>query len=208
MSLTVSANSSGTVIEPVSQGTHLGVCGLLVDLGLQLNKKYNKLQPKVLIGWELPDQTYTDANGDEKPKMVYNRYTANLNEGSNLRRDLATWRGKDFTPDELDEFKLQNIVGKSCFINVIHNDYNGKVYANVSGIMALPKGVNPGKLSEPALVFDIDDISDAAIAELPKWIGDIVMQSEEYKHMKVAENQAMEAMTNLAELEDDGDLPF
>lgn len=207
MSLTVSANSSTTIIEPVAQGTHLAVCGLLVDLGLQLNKKYNKLQPKVLIGWELPDQTYTDSNGDEKPKMVYNRYTANLNEGSNLRRDLATWRGRDFTPDELDEFKLQNIVGKSCFINVIHNEYNGKVYANVSGIMALPKGVNPGKLSEPALVFDIDDISDAAIAELPNWIGDIVMQSEEYKHMKIAENQ--DAAPQLVELDDsDGDLPF
>ena len=207
MSLTVSANSSTTIFEPVAQGTHLAVCGLLVDLGLQLNKKYNKLQPKVLIGWELPDQTYTDSNGDEKPKMVYNRYTANLNEGSNLRRDLATWRGRDFTPDELDEFKLQNIVGKSCFINVIHNDYNGKTYANVSGIMALPKGVNPGKLSEPALVFDIDDISDAAIAELPNWIGDIVMQSEEYKHMKVAENQTDEPQ--LTEVEDDESmLPF
>lgn len=208
MSLTVSANSSTTIIEPVAQGTHLGVCGLLVDLGLQLNKKYNKLQPKVLIGWELPDQTYTDANGDTKPKMVYNRYTANLNEGSNLRRDLATWRGRDFTPDELDEFKLQNIVGKSCFINVIHNDYNGKTYANVSGIMALPKNVNPGKLSEPALVFDIDDISDAAIAELPNWIGDIVMQSEEYKHMKVAENQTDEEL-KFSEVDDSEDsLPF
>lgn len=207
MSLTVSANSSTTIIEPVAQGTHLGVCGLLVDLGLQLNKKYNKLQPKVLIGWEIPDQTYTDANGDTKPKMVYNRYTANLNEGSNLRRDLATWRGRDFTPDELDEFKLQNIVGKSCFINVIHNDYNGKTYANVSGIMALPKNVNPGKLSEPALVFDIDDISDAAIAELPNWIGDIVMHSEEYKHMKIAENQ--DAAPQLEELDDSEEsLPF
>ena len=207
MSLTVSANSSTTIIEPVAQGTHLAVCGLLVDLGLQLNKKYNKLQPKVLIGWEIPDQTYTDVNGDTKPKMVYNRYTANLNEGSNLRRDLATWRGRDFTPDELDEFKLQNIVGKSCFINVIHNDYNGKVYANVSGIMALPSGVKPGKLSEPALVFDIDEISDAAIADLPAWIGDIVMHSEEYKHMKIAENQ--DAAPQLEELDDsESNLPF
>lgn len=206
MSLTVSANSTST-IEPVSQGTHLAVCGLLVDLGLQLNKKYNKLQPKVLIGWELPEQTYIDSNGDAKPKMVYNRYTANLNDGSNLRRDLAQWRGRDFTPDELDEFKLQNIVGKSCFINIIHNEYNGKIYANVAGIMALPNGVKPGKLSEPATVFDIDNISEAAIEDLPNWIGDIVKQSEEYKNMKNAENQMIEE-PQFSEIEDDGELPF
>ena len=54
MSLTVSANSNTTIIEPVAQGTHLAVCGLLVDLGLQLNKKYNKLQPKTNTPiWEI-----------------------------------------------------------------------------------------------------------------------------------------------------------
>lgn len=206
MSLTVSANSTGT-FEPVQQGTFLAVCGVLVDLGTQLNKKYNRFQPKVLIGWEIPEQTYTDENGDQKPRMVYSRYTGNLNEGSNLRRDLALWRGRDFTQDELDEFKLQNIVGKSCFITIIHNEYNDRTYANVAGIMALPKGVKPVELSEPALVFDIDDLSESAVEQLPKWIGDIVKQSEEWKHMKNAADQA-ETEPQFHELEDDGQLPF
>ena len=201
MSLTVNANSSST-IEPVPQGTHLAVCSMLVDLGVQFNKNYNNQQRKVLIGWEIPDETYT-FEGQQKPKMVYNRYTASLNDGSNLRRDLAAWRGRDFTPDELSAFDLHNIVGKSCYINVIHNDSNGRVYANISSIMALPKGTKQGELSEPALVFDLDTATDEDIDKLPEWIQKIVRESITYKDMK----SALEPPT-LTQLYDDGDLPF
>lgn len=203
MSLTVNANASST-IEPVPQGTHLAVCSMLVDLGVQFNKNYNNQQRKVLIGWEIPEETYT-FEGQQKPKMVYNRYTASLNDGSNLRRDLAAWRGRDFTPDELAAFDLHNIVGKSCYINVIHNDSNGRVYANISSIMALPRGTKGAELSEPALVFDLDTAVDEDIDKLPDWIQKIVRESETYKNMKSA--LVPPTPTELYD-DQDGEIPF
>lgn len=205
MSLTVNANTT-TTFEPVPQGTHLAVCCMLVDLGDQINKTYNKLQRKVLIGWEIPDETYDD-KGTQKPKMVFNRYTASLNDGSALRRDLAAWRGRDFTPEELANFDLHNIVGRSCYVNIIHNDYNGRLYANISSIMALPKGTKGQQLAEPALVFDLDTASEDDIENLPEWIQKIVRGSVTYKNRKGEENQTIYS-TQFQEVEDDGDLPF
>ena len=203
MSLTVSASAT-TTFEPVPQGTHLAVCCMLVDLGDQINKTYNKLQRKVLIGWEIPDETYDD-KGTQKPKMVYSRYTASLNDGSALRRDLAAWRGRDFTQAELDAFDLHNIVGKSCYVNIIHNESNGKLYANVSSIMALPKGTKGGQLAEPALIFDLDTASDEDIEKLPEWIQKTVKASVTYQNRN---NSQVVPTTQFQELEDDGDLPF
>ena len=205
MSLRSSASVTST-IEPVPQGTHLAVCSLLVDLGMQYNKTYKKSQQKILIGWEIPEETYVDADGVEKPKVVYNRYTNSLNEGCTLRRDLAAWRGRDFTPEELADFDLQSIVGKSCYLNIIHNENNGKVYANISSIIALPKNAAKGKLSGNPLIFDLDPASVEDVDKLPKWIGDVVKQSSTYQD-KLTSSYQVETPA-FQELEDDGELPF
>ena len=56
MSLTVNG-SSATSIEPIEEGTHLGVCNMLIDLGMQYNETYKNSSRKVLVGWEIPDET-------------------------------------------------------------------------------------------------------------------------------------------------------
>ena len=207
MSLTVNANSAST-IAPIPEGTYLAVCGLLVDLGVQFNKTFGNSSRKLMIGWEIPEETYEDKDGNQKPRMVYNRYTASLNESSNLRKDLAAWRGRDFTEEELEGFDLHSIVGKSCYLNIIHKEYNGKKFANISSIMALPKKAEKGQLSEPALIFDLDTASEADIENLPNWISDIVRGSETYKNRKLEEDQAMLAVPSFEEIEEDGELPF
>lgn len=199
MSLTVNASAKST-IAPIPEGTYLAVCGLLVDLGDQFNKTYGKASRKVMIGWEIPEETI-EIDGEKKPRMVYNRYTASLRENSILRKDLAAWRGRDFTEEELTGFDLHNVVGASCYLNIIHRESNGRVYANISSIMALPKKAEKGKLSEPPVVFDLDSASEADIEALPPWIADIIRQSETYKN-RDAEPPKFQ------ELEDDGDLPF
>ena len=178
MSLTVNANPTSS-IAPIKEGTYLGVCNMLVDLGVQYNETYKSSSRKVLIGWEIPEETFT-VDGEEKPRVLSKRYTASLDERATLRQDLAAWRGRDFTPEELAAFDLRNIVGASCLINVIHKESNGKTYANISSIMALPKGMKKGTLSEPATVFDLDSCTLADIDNLPKWIAEIVKKSQRY----------------------------
>lgn len=200
MSLTVNANG-GTNLPPVSEGTHLAVCNMIVDLGLQVSEVYKNTSRKVLIGWEIPGETIKTEDG-EHPRTLSKRYTASLNESANLRQDLAAWRGRDFTSEELEAFDLRNIIGKSCLLNVIHKESNGKTYANISSIMALPKGMEKGVLSGKPTVFDLDSDPLSAVEELPKWIADIVIKSQTYQDKLVAPAVFEESQDT------DGELPF
>lgn len=203
MSLTVNANPTSS-ISPIPEGTYLGVCNMLVDLGVQYNETYKTSSRKVLVGWEIPEETIT-IDGEQKPRTLSKRYTASLDERATLRQDLAAWRGRDFTQEELAAFDLRNIVGASCLINVIHKESNGKTYANISSIMALPKGMKKGTLAEPAIVFDLDTDDLSAIDNLPNWIGEIVKKSQTYEE-KMAAPAAIEEYVD--ELNEEGGLPF
>jgi hypothetical protein len=190
-----------TSFAPIEEGTHLGVCCMLIDLGMQYSEVYKNSSRKVLIGWEIPDETIELDDGPH-PRTITKQYTASLGESANLRQDLAAWRGRDFTGAELEAFDLRNIVGKSCLINVIHKESNGKTYANIQNIMALPKGMQPGKLADKPLVYDIDADPPEMVDSLPKWIAERIKKSESY-------GERITKPVTMQELDDsDGELPF
>lgn len=200
MSLTVNANQQSS-IAPIPQGTYLAVCYMLVDLGMQYSEAFKKSSRKVLIGWEVPEETIT-IDGEERPRNINKQYTASLNESASLRQDLAAWRGRDFTPEELEAFDLRNIVGTSCMINVVHKvKKDGKTFANIQSIMALPKGMPKGELDQKPVIFDLDTAEVEQVDGLPGWIADMIKKSSTYQEKLV---QAPE----MTEAEDDGDIPF
>jgi hypothetical protein len=74
--------------------------------------------------------------------MVTNRYTLSLNEKATLRKHLEAWRGKLFTPAELEGFDLENLLGANCQLQVIHNlSDQGRTFANIQAIVPLGKGM-------------------------------------------------------------------
>lgn len=203
MSLTVS--ESGSKSFPIlPEGSYVAICNMLVDLGLQYNEAYKNSSRKVLIGWELPEELI-EINGEAVPRTINQRYTASLNEKSVLRRDLISWRGRDFTPEELEEFNLRNIVGAPCMIQVIHREYNGKKYANLAAIMKLPKGMEKPMLSEKPVIYDIDENDPADVNKLPDWIKETVVKSESYQERLTAENGAGQGFE---EIDNEEGLPF
>lgn len=204
MSLTVTENST-TSIAPIPEGTHLAVCYMLVDLGVQYSEVFKNSSRKVLIGWEIPGETYETEDG-VKNRTITNRYTASINDGSNLRRDLSAWRGRDFTEEELEEFNLRNIVGKSCLLNIIHKVKNGRTYANIQSIMALPKGMQKGTGTYTPIVFDLDEVTVDEVDNLPQWVADVVKKSLTYQEM--LKQNTIDNEPEFKELEDDGDVPF
>lgn len=208
MSLTVSAPNQGEY-KRLEDGTYPAVCCGVVDLGAVYNKRYDKYQDTVLLLWEIPGET-VDINGREEPRIQSKRYTETLGTKSNLRRDLISWRGKDFTEEELAGFKLQNVIGASCFLNVQNNKSdNGKTYTNVVGVMALSKGTPKGKLSVDPIVFDFDTGSVADVEALPEWIGKQVKSSPSFDLLVQRENgTAVAVESQITEIEDDGELPF
>jgi len=93
------------------------------------------LKHKVSLVFELEEE---DENG--KRYILGKRYTASLNEKANLRKDLERFRGKKFTVDELSEgVDLEELVGLSCQILIVHNETDERTYANVDSILPPPQ---------------------------------------------------------------------
>lgn len=209
MSLKVSENGTGSSIPMLDEGSYAAVCYMLVDIGLQRNERYGNSSRKVIIGWEIADE-YVEVDGEKKPRVFSARYTASLNEKAILRRDLAAWRGREFTEEELGEFNLCNIVGAPCLIQIIHKEgSNGKTYANLASIMKLPKGMPVPKLTLDTLVYDIDESDPADVDKLPEWIAKTVKESESYKQ-RIKDECGVAKLADLSEFDDDadGELPF
>lgn len=213
MSLIAKSNG-GSSMSPIEAGTHPAVCYGLIDIGEQLNQKYNKLARKCIVMFELPGETYTDQNGAEMPRTITMTYTMSLHEKSALYRDLISWRGKPFTEDELRGFNLTNIVGAPCLLSIVHNERNGNTYADVNGIMKLPKGFGAVSTTRDKIIFDLDDDPLEKMAILPEWIQNRIRDSETYKERTAGagnvanEADYSEAQAEFTELDDDEKLPF
>ena len=192
MSLFVN-EGAGTPIPLLAEDVYPAVCNMLVDLGDQYSEKFNNTSRKVLISWELPGETLD--NGE--PRRLSNTYTASLNSKGNLRKDIVSWRGRDFTVDELKKFDLRNIVGTPCMLSVIHKvGQDGNKRAVIGGIMKLPKGMPVPKPSAEPVIFDMDEPgADEKMAELPEWIQNRIKESETWKEREAAQEER-EAIQN------------
>ena len=179
MSLIVN-EGAGQPIPLLPEDVYPAVCCMLVDLGEQYSEKFGNTARKVLISWELPDEKLE--NGETR--RLSNTYTASLNSKGNLRKDLISWRGRDFTVDELKKFDLRNIVGAPCMLSVVHKvGQDGTKRAVIGGIMKLPKGMKVPALTNGFTIFDLDEEgADVAINELPEWIQNRIMESETWKN--------------------------
>jgi len=119
---------------PAPAGLHQAVCVDVVDLGIKETKWGDK--HKVQIRWQIDK-----VNEKGKSFLVVQNYTLSLNEKAGLRKHLDAWRGKKFTKEELEGFDLESLIGVNCQLQVVHNEYDGKVFANVQAVVPLGKGM-------------------------------------------------------------------
>ena len=200
--------------EPVPAGIHQAVCYAIIDLGTQdpNNPKF-KASRKVLIIWELPHETINTPDGS-KPRVISCEYTLSIGKKANLRAVLESWRGKQFTPEELSGFDLKKLLGANCQLNVIHKA--GKVdpsrtYARIQGVVPLVKGMSPAKPVSDLIFWDIPENGVINIPDsIPEWIRGKIVASEEYKERNGIAGAVTEAAQSIA-IEDFGgsdDIPF
>ena len=162
----IATDSGGGDFKRVPPGAYIGRCYSLIDLGTQLTTgQYGeKMQHKIRLGWELfgeeEDGTPLTVmvEGKEMPLTISKSYTVSLHEKSSLRKDLAAWRGRDFTEDEAKAFDVAKLLGAYCMVNVTQSETNGKTYSNVAGLTPIPGAL---KNAKPAPVhamvkFDLD----------------------------------------------------
>lgn len=121
--------------EPAPPGLHEAVCVDVVDMGIVPTKFGPKSKVKVI--WQIKM-----LNKEGERFQARATYTQSLMEGSNLRRDLESWRGRTFTPDELKGFDVEKLLGVNCQLSLKHaiSKSTGRTYAQVTVVLPANKG--------------------------------------------------------------------
>lgn len=193
------SDKTETKYTPVDAGMHIARCYMIAELGIQKsnNPSYNDA-PKLMIGWELIDSTI-EIDGEELPRVMSREFTSSIGPKANLRKVLASWRGRDFTAAELESFDLDTIVGAPCYLNVVHKTSGDKTYANIESVVPLPAGIDCPKGQLPAVTYDLADGDPPET--IPAWIRDKIAK-------RVIDEPAPTPPSAPVQKDDDTDLPF
>lgn len=207
----IAKDSGGSNFKPVPPGAYVARCHQVIDLGTQTSTGQfgEKSQHKIRICWEIHGEdedgqalTVT-IDGKTLPMTVAKDYAVTLHEKASLRKDLAAWRGRDFTPEEARAFDVSKLLGAYVLINVTNStSNNGKTYANVAGLSPLPKALAATKPAgvHPLQQFDLDNPDWEVFEDLPQWLQDRIKAAPEYARL------CGEPVAALAAADDD--IPF
>lgn len=197
------AKDKGGDFKPVPAGTHVAVCTMVVDMGIQPGGKFKPAR-KVYLRWELPNEVmeWADKEGTKHtgPMVIGKQYTLSLNEKATLRGDLEAWRGCTFSEQELAGFDLVNVLGKPCMVGVMHNTNGNKTYANISAVMGLSKGIAAPKATGSLIQYSIEDHDQRVFDGLPGWL------QEAIKGRVAADSKTVPSGDSDADFDDD--IPF
>ena len=185
--MAITAKKTETVRELIPAGNYVARCYKMIEVGTVPTEfqGVEKMQHKVRIGWELPTElkVFKEENG-EQPLVIDKEYTLSLSDKSSLRKDLKSWRGKDFTPQEADNFDITKLLGVPCMLNIIHVQGKKdptKTYQAIGSISPLPKGFECPKQINPNFVFEFDNFDKAKFDGLPDFLKEMIANSNEYK---------------------------
>lgn len=200
------SEQSTAAYTPCPPGSYLARCVRLIDLGTVTSDFQGeaKTARKIAVSFEVLDDEARMTDG--RNFMLSKRYTASLHEKSALRKDLASWRGRDFTPEELKGFDLCNVLGKTCFVSVVEaTNKEGKTYSNLASIMKAPKGMAAPEsaATEPLLHWDMS-------AAQPDWTAFDALH--ERLQAQIAESPEFKKLTRPTDdgttADPDQDIPF
>jgi hypothetical protein len=126
---------------------YLARCYRIVDLGTQQSEYLGQVKnlPKVMLQFEVHGEDdlgkpLVTAKGE--PMTISKNFTLSLAEKATLRKDLQTWRGREFTAEELRGFSIDNVLGAWAMIAITKSaGNNGQEYTNIANINAVPKAM-------------------------------------------------------------------
>jgi hypothetical protein len=206
------ATSNNTQRELIPSGNYIARCYQMIEIGTvtEIIMGQLKVLRKVRIGWELPEEkkVFNPEKG-EQPFVISQEYTLSLHEKSNLRKMLASWRGKDFSEDEAKEFDISKLIGVPCMLNVIHKPAKSdpsRIYEQIGSISPLPKSIKCPAQINKTLRLEYDNFDPIVFESLPDFIKDKMKGSIEYAALKNPNHRSLQEPENLTEPL--SDLPF
>ena len=209
--MAINATNSSTPRELIPSGNYVARCYQMLQIGTveETIMGTPKKLHKVRIGWELPNElkVFKEEKG-EQPLVISQEYTLSMNEKSNLRKTLASWRGKDFTDSEAEKFDITVLIGVPCMINIIHKPSKdgSKHFESISSVTPMPKGMTcPPQINKSA-VLSFDTFDQELFNSLPDFIKTKIQSSDEYNKMKAPHESHINQMG--LNTQEESDLPF
>jgi hypothetical protein len=180
---------SSSDLELVPPGAHLARCYRIIDLGSQKSSTSTGAthRPEIAVQFEVYAQ---DAKGnllvadDGGPVVISKIYPLSLSATALLRKDLTSWRGREFSPLELRGFELKSILGQWAMIAVAPAEGgDGDEYSSIISISGVPDeiskaGLPPGH--HKLAMFTIAEADLDAFATFSKQIRDKIEASPEW----------------------------
>lgn len=211
--MAINATTNGnTPRELIPTGNYIARCYKMIHIGtveeIILGEK--KVLNKVRIGWELPTElrVFNEEKG-EQPLVIDKEFTLSLYEKSALRGVLKSWRGKDFTEEEAKCFDITKLLGVQCMINIIHKPSKrdaSKIYEEIAGITAVPKGITVPAQINSTFCLDYDNFDESKFNSLPDFIKQKMQTSMEYSALIQPNHREFESDNEPTK--EESDLPF
>lgn len=174
MSLEVSGLSNNSQFKKLDSGVYDAVCDAIAAVGAVYTPAFNKWSNKVYIH-------FTTESGDG----IWMNETQSIGTKSRLGKKLRSWRGRDFTPEELAKFSLINILGVSCQLVIEKRVLaSGNEFSNVESILPAKKKLE----AKDKWVFDVDDPAKENYDKLPQFIKNAMETSKQAINNQHAES--------------------
>lgn len=175
-------------------------CISIIDLGTQSIEweKEIKLQRKIRFTFEIPDVMHVfNEEAGEQPAVVSKEFTLSMHEKGNLRPFINSWLGKQMSDAEAITFDIASLLGKDCFISIIHTEKDGNTYANIGSISKTPSKMVCDPPINELVEFSIEEINTPKFEKLHAFIQDKIKNSEEYKKSLKSYNDDIIDITDL-----------
>ncbi len=180
MSLIARDTGLDRTFEPAPAGAFAARCFRVIDLGTQTFtvKGDTRMAHQCLLTWELNKHM-----PDGRPYTINEKYTVSLHKDAKLTSVLESWRGRKFTDVERKGFELKNVLGKVCFINIVHADRGDRVFSNVASVMPVPDGMTSPSATNEQLYFSIRLWDESVFQKIPKYYQEIIKRSPEFQQI-------------------------
>jgi len=168
--------------------------------------------PKVMLQFEVHGNDDNDKpilTGKGEPMSISKNFTLSLAEKATLRKDLQTWRGREFTQAELNGFELKNVLGAWAMISVIKAmGNNGKEYTNIATINSVPSSMKaslPQGFNKVGL-FEIENPDHEMFETFSDNLKQKIQGSPEWQARHNSDAPAKAASSGFEDMDDD--IPF
>jgi hypothetical protein len=139
MSDQITATATPSTFKPHPEGQYMGQCVDTINLGEKV-QDFPGTTPYLAPTCALVFRT-GEVNEDTGEFIdIAKEYTVSMGVKANLRKDLQQWRGKEYTPEQIEAgVPLDKLTGNHALLTVAHRKSGkGRTYANITAIVGIP----------------------------------------------------------------------